>query len=358
MRRLMLLILLLMLTMPILAQEDTPPVITSDNVAQLQSVQQIDFDDLAYQLNAGWFAMNWSGTRFALRDATGHGVVFDETGESIMTYPDLVDDDTEENNSPQVVDAVFFRDAVYFLSYDVSGVYVNGQPLDELAGIPLAIGSNATDTDSGLIVVEIIDVETQTNVVYEYEVSPSTGDLIYTDRSAISLSSETGNVVRIGRISIPKVVTSTVTGLVSFGIVGQKSVQVGNGTGQPSVFGNINADATHLVWRDNASQTLYLLDFETGENRIVAPLNGAYAQWFFLSNDASTILAVNLDHEPIVVAWDVETGEKTVLGEYRQCNRPQPDMARLSTDGTTLVIGCDTGLDVWRVVDHDDNEAD
>ncbi|MFW5691150.1 MAG: hypothetical protein ACOCXZ_01505 [Chloroflexota bacterium] len=49
-----------------------------------------------------------------------------------------------------------------------------------------------------------------------------------------------------------------------------------------------------------------------------------------------------------MIAWIVETGERIDLGTYRECSR-QPDMVRLSTDGTTLVIGCDTGLDVWRV---------
>jgi hypothetical protein len=56
-----------------------------------------------------------------------------------------------------------------------------------------------------------------------------------------------------------------------------------------------------------------------------------------------------------VVAWDVKTGERTILGEYRECNRPQPDMTRLSEDGTTLVIGCDTGLDIWRIVPEGEN---
>jgi hypothetical protein len=26
-----------------------------------------------------------------------------------------------------------------------------------------------------------------------------------------------------------------------------------------------------------------------------------------------------------------------------------PDMARLSVDGATLVIGCDTGIEIWRI---------
>ena len=81
----------------------------------------------------------------------------------------------------------------------------------------------------------------------------------------------------------------------------------------------------------------------------IAPLNGDYAQWYFLSNDVSVIIAVNLGGEPNVVAWDTETGERRNLGNYRECERPQPDMARLTEDGSTLIIGCDTGLDIWRI---------
>ena len=90
------------------------------------------------------------------------------------------------------------------------------------------------------------------------------------------------------------------------------------------------------------------MDFETGEDRAVAPLEGQYVQWFFVTDAADVIIAVNINLEPVVVAWDSATGERFDLGSYRQCNRV-PDKARLSLDGKTLVIGCDTGLDIWRI---------
>jgi len=31
-----------------------------------------------------------------------------------------------------------------------------------------------------------------------------------------------------------------------------------------------------------------------------------------------------------------------------------PDMIRMSHDMTTLVIGCDTGLDIWRIAPESD----
>ncbi len=82
---------------------------------------------------------------------------------------------------------------------------------------------------------------------------------------------------------------------------------------------------------------------------LIAPLDGAFIPFMLLSFDASVAIGVNVGSEPTVIVWDTTTGERYDLGEYRACNR-QPDMVRLSGDGTTLVIGCDTGLNIWRVV--------
>jgi hypothetical protein len=60
------------------------------------------------------------------------------------------------------------------------------------------------------------------------------------------------------------------------------------------------------------------------------------------------VIGVNIDLEPIIVAWDVASGERLDLGFYRECSRT-PDMVQISEDGTTLAIGCDTGIDIWRV---------
>jgi hypothetical protein len=79
-------------------------------------------------------------------------------------------------------------------------------------------------------------------------------------------------------------------------------------------------------------------------------LGGVYLPFLALTPNADVIIAVNAGLQPIVTAWNTATGEKYDLGEYRQCNR-QPDMVRLSQDGATLAIGCDTGVDIWRIPD-------
>jgi hypothetical protein len=119
----------------------------------------------------------------------------------------------------------------------------------------------------------------------------------------------------------------------------------------PAVFGQINATAEYLAWRDPQSEFLNLLDFITGENLIIAELNRQYVQGYFVTISGDVILGVNVDFAPIVVAWDVATGNRIDLGNYRHCNRV-PDLIRLSLDGASLIVGCDTGLDIWRVADN------
>ena len=116
----------------------------------------------------------------------------------------------------------------------------------------------------------------------------------------------------------------------------------------PAVFGAVNARGQPLRLERSGFRSPEPARFETGNNRVVADIGGAYAQYHLLTADASAILVVNLDFAPEVFAWDVETGERHDLGEYRECERI-PDKVALSADGTALVIGCDTGLDIWRV---------
>jgi hypothetical protein len=112
--------------------------------------------------------------------------------------------------------------------------------------------------------------------------------------------------------------------------------------------GQVNADGRYFGWRDGDSKALHLLDFEMGNDRVVAQINGNYIPFLLLASGADVIIGVNMGLTPTVTAWDVVSGRHLDLGEYRQCDR-QPDMVRLSGDGTTLVIGCNTGLDIWRV---------
>jgi hypothetical protein len=157
--------------------------------------------------------------------------------------------------------------------------------------------------------------------------------------------------VRIGRIPAPLAITATSEGLVKLWDLQTGEMIHNVQLNVPPVFGRINeTTGKQLAWRDPASNKLNLLDFETGKNQEITDLGGAYIQALMVSASGDVILAVHPGEEAIVAAWLVATRERVDLGTYRACGRV-PDMVQLSKDGTTLVIGCDTGLDVWRIGD-------
>ncbi len=319
-----------------------PEAITTETLTRLQSVQQIDFAELDAEFDTGWFALDASGERLAFSDRTGGLVLLVDGQVFYVGHPGAED----ESYPGSLVDVVFLGDEALPVHILEGQTYFDFEPMAFEQPVGAWVNADteriyaetAAFADAGAQIVAI----TATDDEAGYEIA---------DILPYAPGADESGVVRVGRIPRPYAVTSSLEGIVKLWNLetGEALYEVDNGTGQPSVFGAINLPPTHLVWRDNANESLYLLDFETGQNRFIDDLDGEYAQWYFLSNDASTILAVNLGFEPVVVAWDVATGERTILGEYRECSRPQPDMARLSDDGTTLVIGCDTGLDVWRI---------
>lgn len=378
MRKLLVLIVLTF-SVSVVAQEDVNyPVITSENILQLESAHQLSFDTDLYvptlnpngedspleaNIELGWFVHSSYLGRFLLIDDMNSLYSVFNTGEVTFSL-----------DSANVIDAVSFGDGFFaILSATSDGFSVRYDDLQLYGGTNVVINVSSLAIPSAIwMTCPVASSENGIDCYASVEAFQNGETIIFTLPSFAPISdnniainimdsdleqrpylpvSDTEAVVRIGRIPPPYVVTSSLDGIVKLWSLDTDEVvyEVDNGTGEPSVFGNINADATHLVWRDNANQTLYLLNFETGENREIAPLNGDYAQWYFLTNDASVIIAVNLGGEPNVVIWDTATGERTDLGNYRDCERPQPDMARLTADGTTLIIGCDTGLDIWRI---------
>ncbi len=355
----------------ITAQESqsSSPVITVDNIQSLQSVGLLNFatdltlSEAAFdgQINFGWFVASSQADRFLLIDS-------ENTVLSVMLDGTI----TAQIADMNLVDAVPMNDdyfALLFATSDGFDVWYDNLNSEIPSTLKVSIVGDATPSavwvdcmendntqlaSCAAYVEAFTDTTTTIFMLPPFDTASSNTTEIQLDISDLRQesylpASNEAAVVRIGRIHLPYVVTSSLDGTVQLWNLADNDLvyDINNGTGEPSVFGNINANATDLVWRDNANQTLYLLNFETGENREIAPLNGEYAQWYFLSDDASLIIAVNLGGEPNVVVWDVATGERTILGNYRDCERPQPDMVRF--DGRTLIIGCDTGLDIWQI---------
>lgn len=352
---LLLALLILSAFQPVSAQESPP--ITADNIHQLQPVLTLDYADskVTHAFDRGWFAIDASGDYIAVparneegrpRLALWHHDAWQawDTDHDIAMVA-LPHDTDDEGAEPHILIALTDDDRVLlyrrsfilprpehpplYAEFTSHGLPIEMWQGDEYIGMEMLV-------DAGSQILHITP-----DAIMQRPYAPDT------DSSA---------VVRIGRVPLPYVVTSTLTGVVTLWDIDQNRAlaSVDNGTDEPAVFGNINTTATHLVWRDNANQKLYLLNFGVGENRFIADLYGEYAQWYFLTEDASVILAVSLGFRPHVYAWVIHPHERTRqrldLGAYRHCGRPQPDMARISADGTTLVIGCDTGLQLWRIV--------
>ena len=354
MRSFLLVILFLSLIFPVFAQSEFDAVpITVANIHQLQSVAQIDFADFDCDFGTGWFVLNDSGEYIAGVDNYQNIYVWNDTGELLAV-------DTPFCDIAQNIAGLAFGDNNQLLILREADSNLRLAWYDVLDDVAYeAIVENWdtqildvwVDDESGIW----LDVyQDDAEAIFNIPVSDRLFEPAALERMPYAPAQDLDAIVRIGRIPPPYTVTSSREGIVKLWNIqtGEVVYEVDNGTDEAAVFGAINQAATHLVWRDSRNESLYLLNFETGENRYLSHLNWQYAQWYFLSNDASVALAVNLGFEPNIVAWNTATGEQTILGEYRQCNRPQPDMARLSADGTTLVIGCDTGLDIWRIVEE------
>lgn len=322
--------------------------ISAENLHRLRPYDRVDFAGFGGRLRIGWFAANDDATEF---------VLFGQSGE---IYSISLLDDLQRRLNRQEQDAQPFA--------LIDGVYVHGEPviLRQLDGrylinesklrngnVPIALYQGLSADD---FFVETIDDYGQTRFLH-YVQDSETGELGLQDVIPFPDRASDVPAMRIGRINFPVVMVSALAESMlyldiypdSFHEFGAKVFQLVNG---PAVVGAVNAPAvSHLAWINPLREHLNLLDLETGEDRIVAALDGAYPQYLLLSNDASAILAVNLDFQPAVVAWNAESGERYDLGAYRECGRI-PDNVELSRDGRALIIGCDTGLEIWRVFEQ------
>ena len=336
--------------------QDTPyPPITANNVTTLSTALTIDFDVAppeAGEIISGWLRVDPTANHVMTINRANDLLLWDlTTGELEAVYTVPGADGTNAN----MMDIAWSEDStqVYSLHTDGGAYYIAVYTLadESLQIITVPTGDDLPvrvwpATEPGTTWVEVLttDGESPSSVL---QLDVTTGEILEELPSIAEADRE--SQVRIGRMPAPLAVTSTIDGLIHLWDLETGTLLHRVEVGVMPTFGHINgASGRRLVWRDTASENLYLLDFETGENTLVAPLNGTYAQALLLPPSADVVLGVNLDLEPVVVAWDVITGERIDLGEYRTCSRT-PDMVQLSVDGTALVIGCDTGLDIWRV---------
>lgn len=345
------------------AARETPAVINADNVLRLQSVARVDFADLpdeAGTVTSGWFAVSADGERYALLNREGRTVFWSRqtayeavAGASCGDEPGAFVDGSFHPEQKAVFSAVYMMGSGSYIGVfthaDVSlACGLPDVPLrvwlqdSEIWAEMLSQGAARSFADSPYIMR--LPLETTPALLHGWppDVFPSGPE------------NDPDSFFRVGRIEPPLAITATREGLVK-----RWNLETGDMTAAAQLdtlpgIGQVNYggedEGRYFVWVGGEGSALNLLDFETGENRRAADLDGASVLFLWLASGADVALGVHIGQEPVVTAWDMASGIRYDLGAYHDCSRP-PDMVRLSRDGTTLVIGCDTGLSIWRVKD-------
>jgi hypothetical protein len=344
---------------PVSAQ-DAPAVISADTIARLNSVAHIDFASLPSEaglVQSGWFILSPTSDLVTVKNRADELVTLDFSGNIVDHYglpgsdglPTTIEDAGFSPSGNQLASA-HLEGGNYYVAYRSLDTGRTTSYRFETQDVPLRIW-----WDDG-VWLEVSPVDASKSRYIEQlkpaaNVSPGAKQILSDSEIQVLPSgpeNDPDSYLRIGRINAPFAVTITQDGMVK-----RWNLETGKVTTRAPVkalpgAGALNADGTFFAWRDGESEALHLLNFETGENHVVASLNGTYLPFLLLTPAADAIIAVNPGLQPVVTAWDTATGRRYDLGEYRTCKR-QPDMVRLRGDGTTLVIGCDTGLDIWRV---------
>jgi WD40 repeat protein len=339
------------------------PVITVSNVDDLRPVAAVDFESLPPEIviQTGWFNLSTDGQRAAGVRADGGLMIWSlPDGALIDTFTVAADDGTPATVLDARFDASGERVATIHTAdgqtYQVAVHRINGGTTvfdyPGGLGVPVRVW---LDSDAPEVVwieagPDYFDPEQNRHLVVRLTIPGSDAEPAEPVVIDAAPEADSESFVRIGRIPAPLAITSTADGVVRLW-----DLQTGVKTAEVvldavPVFGRVNeTTGQQLTWRDQTSQALHLLDFATGENRLIAEIGGEYIQALMLTPAADVVLAVHIGDVPNVAAWDASSGAFRELGLYREdCSRV-PDMVQLSADGTTLVIGCDTGLEVWQV---------
>lgn len=341
------------------AQTETRAPLTADNVTQFAPVQWIPFDPVRESLlvERGWFTMSADGGLIATVRRDGGLVIWDSNDgtlrETFTVQTDGIDtavidarfDDAGARvASLHTADGTRYQVAVHPIGAEtVVFDYPHG------LGMPVRIWFDADDAESLWVEAQPDPYQSPAgdHLVARLAIAPHEAEPLVLP-SAPEKDSE--SFVRIGRIPAPLAITATPEGLVRLWDLQNGEVRAQVQLEDVPVFGRIvETSGRWFAWRDQTSQALHLLDFESGENRLVAEIGGEYIQAMLLPPDASVILGVHLGDSPTVTAWLSADGQRVELGAYREECSGVPDMVALSEDGTRLVIGCDAGLEIWQI---------
>lgn len=347
---------LLVLVAPVQARQSDYAVITAENIQDLQSVQRLDFAAIPEDLESA------SGLFVMSSDASKIITFGNESGQPPLSRA-ILWGYGEDLSVMSITDSSIFR----ALSGDGRCLYAGYQGfvevyrLDQTEDSVVRMALN-TPTDfvndlwlqdpagcGNIVYVEITDMMGQT-AVWQLDINQPDSPIFLYDQLFVIPNQDAA--ARVGRVPPPLALTMDFDGHLYRWDMNDNLLTATVAVGELAMFGAINQSGTHYVWLNEDYSALHLVDFESLSDREVALLGeGFYISHLRLTHNADVIIGVDPKDAPgTVSAWLVETGERIDLGPYRQCDRVQPDLVQLSRNGTTLVIGCDTGLDIWRVI--------
>lgn len=329
--------------------QDQVVVIRADNFARLAPANFIPFSNIPEEIGeirTGWFAVSDDGRHIAAKSLMNTVVVWNIQGNLIDTFSLATDDGLPAT----IYNARFATTNKLLVVYSDGrgGVLAERDVVNQtISVLRLPFVPAHAWQDSSDYWLENVDERCTIRLDQLLSDTPQNAP------SCTVSSPEAAQdvMVRIGRVLPPYAVTASKDGQVQRWNLESGEVEfnvlVDPALGVP-VFGQINSSGSHLAWRDPESTALYLLAFNSGSNQRIAQLDGQYIPFILLTPSADVIIGVGAGGQSSVTAWDVETGEAFMLGEFEGCSRP-PDEVRLSADGTTMIIGCDGGLNVWQI---------
>lgn len=347
-------LLLISLAIPAVAQTDPVPLINTDNIAQLQAVQQLDFSQLpsGIETASGQFVMNTDGSRIVsfgnqVNEPPFSQVIIWEAGKIVGVVAIEGNSITRELTDDGQCLYVGYQGHLKAYRLD-SEEEMNPEFMHvELLNIDDFAVNFWQDEGFDCAPDFYVEVAAADGQLYRGEVVDDVGFIVM---DTLFVLPDITLAARVGRIPPPLALTIDFDGNLYRWDMSTNTVTGQVNVGEIAMFGKLNEGGSHYMWLSSAQDGLYLADFESETTTQITSLDKVYISHMLLTHSVDVVIGIDpYDVRGTISAWQVTTGERLDLGNYRACDRTQPDLVQLSQDGATMVIGCDMGLEVWRI---------
>jgi hypothetical protein len=343
------------------AVAQTPsPQISAENISRLGSAERLDFERLPADIHpaSGQFAINANATRVVTFGNRPNDPPFSQA--ILWGYPQT---DMAFNTIEGDSIARLLADDGLCLYTGYRGHYVIWRLDPQAASAKAWVRVSLPNPEDTAVNFWLADYTTCTAEVF-VEVAAEDGQ-IYT-----LAGHETGYSIlyprlfdtapdtvaaRVGRIPPPLAVTVDFDGTLYRWDMQTNEITGQMWVGSVAMFGKLNASGSHYAWLSPDWTALQVVDFTSQTIVQTFQLEKTYISHLLFTHAADVIIGIDpSDARGTVRAWVVDNRTTQDLGAYRPCERTQPDLAQLSRDGSAVVIGCDWGVDIWRIIEQNE----